>query len=88
MKHNVPLVGDRILKVRKFQNAVKEASEQKEISIRRIFLKNTKRRGWFYFDRIWELEGKSCQLTIGNNDKSFKVHMIRNETDFYSLNQK
>jgi hypothetical protein len=41
LKHNVPLVGDRILKVRKFQNTVKEASEKEEISIGRI-LKNAK----------------------------------------------
>ncbi len=33
LEHNVPLVGDRILKVRKFQNSVKLASEQEEFSI-------------------------------------------------------
>ncbi len=43
LKHNFPLVGDPTLKVRKFQNSVKEASERKEIYIRRILLKNAKR---------------------------------------------
>jgi hypothetical protein len=37
------LVEDPMLKVRKFQNSVKEASERKEIYIRRILLKNAKR---------------------------------------------
>ncbi len=36
LKHSFPLVGDPMLKVRKLQNSVKEASERKEIHIRRI----------------------------------------------------
>ncbi len=43
LKHNFPLVEDPMLKIRKFQNSVKEASERKEIYIRRILLKNAKR---------------------------------------------
>ncbi len=43
LKHNFPLIGDPMLKVRKFKNSVKEASERKEIYIRRILLKNAKR---------------------------------------------
>ncbi len=43
LKHNFPLVGDQMLKIRKFQNSRKEVSEQKEIYICRILLKNTKR---------------------------------------------
>ncbi len=30
-----------------------------------------------------ELENKSCKLNIGNNDKSLKVHVIRNLKEFY-----
>jgi hypothetical protein len=43
LKHNFFLVGDLMLKVRKLQNSVKEASGRKEIYIRRVLLKNAKR---------------------------------------------
>ncbi len=41
-EHNFPLVGDQILKVKKFQNSVKEAFKRKVIYIRRIILKGAK----------------------------------------------
>ncbi len=41
--HNFPLVGDPMLKVRKFQNSLKEASRRKQIYIKRILLTNTKK---------------------------------------------
>ncbi len=41
LKHN--FLWDPMLKVRKFQNSVKEASGRKEMYIRRILFKNAKR---------------------------------------------
>ncbi len=74
-KHNFPLVGDQILKVRKFQNSMKEVSKRMN-----SFWKMLKDYACFILIgfQFPELEGKNHQLNIDNNDKWLNVHMFSN----------
>ncbi len=53
-----------MLKVRKFQNSVREASERKEIYIRRILLKMLKGEAGVILIgfEFWKFEGKNCHI--------------------------
>ncbi len=81
LEHNFPLVGDPILKIRKFQNSLKGVSV-KEIYFRRIPIKKILKDGAGFkinigFKFFMNVECKNCQLNIGNNDKRLKAHVIR-----------
>ncbi len=67
-------------KVIKLQNSVKEASERKEIYIRRILLKMLKgETGVILIGfEFREFEVKTVILNSGNNDKRLNVHVIGN----------
>ncbi len=68
-----------MLKVRKFQNSVKESSEQKAIYNRRNLLKKLKGEAGVISIRFEfrKFEGKNCHIS-GNNDKRLNVHVIGN----------
>ncbi len=71
------MVEDLILKIGKFQNSVKDASE-KNILGGEIYWKMLKDEAKFILIgfEFRELESKNFQLNIGNNTR--KVQMIRN----------